>query len=238
MKRELSTLGLFASLLAASVSPAQITSYVAENGRRVYINAEEAPKKVVAPKKATRHSVLVRRHPRTGELVTIPAREPAPNPPGPQAVEPAEAASSEPVAAKTQPPAPTGGQNDPSSLYVAPELGVATDVDGIIADTAERHAIDPALVRAVIKAESNFNPAAISYKGAVGLMQLMPGTARRFGVRNAFDPEQNLDGGVRYLKYLLGLYEGNLRLSLAAYNAGEKAVERHQGIPPYRETQQ
>jgi|GEM_PF-301367 len=91
-------------------------------------------------------------------------------------------------------------------------------------------------VRAVIKVESNFNPNAISRKGALGLMQLMPATARRFGVRNIYNPEQNLEGGIQYLNFLLDTFNGDVNLSLAAYNAGENVVQRLKGIPPYRET--
>lgn len=100
---------------------------------------------------------------------------------------------------------------------------------------ARRHALDPALVHAVIEAESNYNPYAVSPKGAEGLMQLMPTTARRFGVANSFDFAENLQGGVRYLRYLLDLF-GDERLAVAAYNAGEKAVIRYGGIPPFAET--
>ena len=109
--------------------------------------------------------------------------------------------------------------------------------DEMIHAAAKRHDIDPALVRAVVKVESNFNPFAVSSRGAKGLMQLVPATARRFGVKNLFDPKANLDGGVRYLKYLMTLFAGDLRLSLAAYNAGENAVDRHSGVPPFPETQ-
>jgi soluble lytic murein transglycosylase-like protein len=108
--------------------------------------------------------------------------------------------------------------------------------DTAIWKTAEKYGVDYALVKAVIKAESNFNPTAISRVGARGLMQLMPGTAYAFRVNDSFHPENNIDGGVRYLRYLLGLFRGNVYLALAAYNAGEKAVYRYRGIPPYPET--
>ena len=106
----------------------------------------------------------------------------------------------------------------------------------LAAETAKRHAVDPDLVEAVIQVESNYNPAAVSPKGAIGLMQLIPATARRFGVQNPFDPRENLEGGIQYLKYLQQLY-GDDRLALAAYNAGEGAVDRYGWIPPYPETQ-
>jgi soluble lytic murein transglycosylase-like protein len=101
---------------------------------------------------------------------------------------------------------------------------------------ARRHGLEPALVLAVVSVESAFRPEAVSPKGARGLMQLMPKTTRSLGVRDAFDPAQNLDGGSRHLQSLLTLNGGDLPLALAAYNAGQGAVERHGGIPPYRET--
>jgi hypothetical protein len=110
--------------------------------------------------------------------------------------------------------------------------------DPLIQEMARRHGVDECLVTAVIKVESNFDPGAVSRKGAQGLMQLMPETARELGVRNSFDPVQNMDGGVRYLRYMLEFFEGRLPLALAAYNAGRDAVLQHRGIPPYAETQQ
>ena len=106
-----------------------------------------------------------------------------------------------------------------------------------IAAAALEFGVEEAIVRAVMHAESAFNPNAISRAGAQGLMQLMPATAERFGVTNAFDPAQNIRGGVRYLAWLLKRFDGDLTLATAGYNAGEGAVDRHGGVPPYRETQ-
>lgn len=111
-----------------------------------------------------------------------------------------------------------------------------TTYDRLIKRTAAAHNVDVALVKAVMHAESAFNPNAISPKGASGLMQLMPATAERYGVEDIFDPVQNVQGGVRYLKDLMVMFKDNHRLVVAAYNAGENAVLRHKGIPPYNET--
>lgn len=108
--------------------------------------------------------------------------------------------------------------------------------DSIIERYADEYGVDPTLVRAVIQVESNFDPSVVSTKGARGLMQLMPATAKRFGVTEIHDPEQNIRGGVRYLAYLTELFSGDLRRVLAGYNAGEGAVMRYGGIPPYQET--
>jgi soluble lytic murein transglycosylase-like protein len=140
-----------------------------------------------------------------------------------------------------------GGAKPHATIYLPAESSFAghsrpamsVDRDGaerLVREAAERHHIDPALVRAVIETESGWNPTAKSSKGALGLMQLIPTTAVRFGVNDAFSPQQNVDAGVRYLKTLLQRYNGNLDLALAAYNAGEGAVDRAHGIPAFRET--
>jgi soluble lytic murein transglycosylase-like protein len=123
------------------------------------------------------------------------------------------------------------GRNDRPAMSI--------DRDGaerLVREAADRHNVDAALVRAVIETESNWNSSAISRKGAVGLMQLKPTTAQRFGASDLYTPQQNVDAGVEYLKTLLERYDGNLDLALAAYNAGEGAVDRAHGIPRYRET--
>jgi soluble lytic murein transglycosylase-like protein len=126
-----------------------------------------------------------------------------------------------------------------TSLTGRPHPWSSVDRDGaekIVREAAERHHVDPALIRAVIETESNWNPKAYSHKGAGGLMQLIPTTAQRFGAYDVFNPQQNIDAGVKYLRTLLERYNGNLDLALAAYNAGEGAVERAHGIPAFRET--
>jgi len=118
-----------------------------------------------------------------------------------------------------------------------PAMSIDRDgVEKLVREAADRHRMDPALVRAVIETESNWNPRAYSRKGAGGLMQLIPTTAQRYGAYDLFNPQQNIDAGVQHLKRLLERYNGNLDLALAAYNAGEGAVDKAQGIPPFRET--
>jgi soluble lytic murein transglycosylase-like protein len=132
----------------------------------------------------------------------------------------------------SSPSAASVGETSDIVSYAPPDK-----LDRIVQDAAQRHNVDPALVKAVISTESAWNPRAISNKGAVGLMQLIPGTAQRFGVGNVFDPAQNIEGGTTYLKSLLDRYNGDLPKTLAAYNAGERAVDLSGGVPAYPETQ-
>jgi hypothetical protein len=132
-----------------------------------------------------------------------------------------------PVAPRVVPPVMVGtGTKAPA----------ATGIDEAIEQIAAQVSLPPRLIHSVIKVESNYNPFAISPKGAQGLMQLIPSTARRFGVPNVFNPAENIEGGSKYLKYLLDLFGGNYALALAAYNAGEAAVARYGGVPPFPET--
>jgi soluble lytic murein transglycosylase-like protein len=139
-----------------------------------------------------------------------------------QRAAPAALSSSDPLSEEL----PAGAVFDPAELRK------------LAGRVARYHGLSEALVQAVVQVESRYDAFAVSPRGAMGLMQLMPQTARRFQVGDAFDPVANLDGGVRYLKELLERYRGETQLALAAYNAGEKAVERYGGIPPYRETMQ
>jgi soluble lytic murein transglycosylase-like protein len=150
---------------------------------------------------------VVRADPRTGRLVRAIVRQ-------------------RPAAERTSAPAAP----PPGSAGVS---GIAETVDRI----ARQNQLSPRLVHSVIQVESNYDANAVSPKGAQGLMQLIPSTARRFGVSNVFDPADNIQGGARYLKYLLGMYNGDEVLALAAYNAGEAAVSRYGGVPPFPETQ-
>jgi soluble lytic murein transglycosylase-like protein len=138
-----------------------------------------------------------------------------------------------PVSAPAQEAAPPVAANTASnSIPVKPPISIADAVSG----SSQRYHLDPDLVNSVIRAESAFNPRAVSNKGAQGLMQLMPKTAGNLGVKNAFDPETNVDAGTRYLRELLERYNFDLIKALAAYNAGPHRVEQYGGVPPYRET--
>jgi hypothetical protein len=174
-------------------------------------------------RESRRITSVVRTDPRTGKLVrsvvvssrTVGERQMAGTVVTPRVVPPAPVGPA--VPADTEPPA---------------------TLDAAVESIAARHGLKPELLHSVIKVESNYNPFAVSPKGAQGLMQLIPETARRFGVGNAFNPLENIEGGARYLRYLIDLYgENNWPLVLAAYNAGEAAVAKYGGVPPYRETQ-
>ncbi|HEY1754466.1 MAG TPA: lytic transglycosylase domain-containing protein [Bryobacteraceae bacterium] len=152
------------------------------------------------------------------------------------AYEPEEALppSPPPVAEVSPPPAPPQTQVPPQAQ--APAAPVVTDPRALVRAAAARAGLPPAFVESVAKTESGFDPAAVSPKGAIGVMQLMPATAKALGV-DASNPEQNIDAGARLLRELLIKYDGDVVKALAAYNAGEPAVDRYQGVPPYPETQ-
>ncbi|HKP83246.1 MAG TPA: lytic transglycosylase domain-containing protein [Pyrinomonadaceae bacterium] len=130
-----------------------------------------------------------------------------------------------------------------TSMSINPSLGGFTtgnaDVDNFIVESGRRNSVDPLLLYSIMHQESSFKPRAMSYKGARGLMQLMPPTASRFGVTNIWDPKQNIEGGARYIRFLLDLFSGDVRLALAGYNAGEGAVMKYgYQVPPYSETRE
>jgi len=159
----------------------------------------------------------------------------------------------DPLVKKTGDSRSVGSVEDSFALRTAPGrrlvMGTATNlngfttgspiVDSYIVDSSRRYGIDPLLIYSQMHQESTFKPSATSYKGASGLMQLMPGTARRFGVAKIYDPKQNIEGGVKYMRWLLDTFNGDVTLALAGYNAGEGAVMKYGWqIPPYRETQE
>lgn len=131
-----------------------------------------------------------------------------------------------------QRPQPSKGSSLPGQ-----NLQGKTDYDQLIMAMGQKYGVDSNLIKQVVNAESGYDSQAVSGAGAAGLMQLMPGTAESYGVQNSLDPVQNLDGGTHFLRDLLDRFQGNIPLALAAYNAGPGAVEKYQGIPPYKETQ-
>jgi soluble lytic murein transglycosylase-like protein len=198
-----------------------------EHGRTIYVNEDGPVKQKETPAPQAKRSTLVYWSSKDNRWKPVPSA----NTPSMQAARSAAAEVSQSYgrdsaqSANAKLVAQHGHQASPE------------EVDQSIVMAAARHNVDPNLVRAVIKVESNFNSNAVSNKGAMGLMQLMPQTARELKVKNPFDPEQNVDAGVRHLKYLLENYNGDVNLTLAAYNAGEGAVKRSAGVPHYSETQ-
>lgn len=208
-----------------------LTATSDENGHRVWVNEE------LVPPKPTRQNQ--NRASSGGQLVFWSSTEHRYKPVPHASMRAAQSAAAEvnqilENSGKRTNPETTGSYSSAASVsrgQFTPE-----QVNAAIEQAAARHNLDPNLVRAVIKVESNFNPNAVSRKGAMGLMQLMPTTARQLNVNNPFDPEQNVDAGVRHLKKLLESYGGDVKLTLAAYNAGAGAVARSAGIPHFAET--
>lgn len=206
---------------------AQLSTYVDNHGTLVFTNAD-LPAPPPAPAKAKTVKDAAPAEPQTAPVgkpvsapttVAEPKTIPAPSPAAASRITPAIA------------PAPVRVSPFASTHTAAPQ-----ELDKIVMDAAQKHHVDPELIRAVITTESSWNSAAVSSKGAEGLMQLVPGTAKQMGVGNVFDPAQNVDGGVRYLRMLLERYNGDLDKALAAYNAGPGAVDRFGGVPNFRET--
>jgi hypothetical protein len=138
---------------------------------------------------------------------------------------------------KRRPSCIQGGGGSSQTQVVIRTHPATGEIAKLVHSLAPKYKLDPSLVLAVVEAESNFNPQARSPKDAQGLMQLIPATADRFGVKDVWDPEQNLNGGMAYLRWLLDHFDGDIKLALAGYNAGEGAVEKHGGVPPFEETQ-
>jgi soluble lytic murein transglycosylase-like protein len=200
--------------LCAIPAHAQLASYVDGNGNLIFINADPPP-----TRRATKSSL--KSPPASAAKAT--GEEPSGSP----------SASSPSGTGGTPAPVAAGGATKGVLVPVAMEPAALSQM---VQQSAEKNHVDPALVRAVISTESNWNSSAVSAKGALGLMQLIPGTAQRLGVGNAFDPVQNVEGGTRYLAMLLQRYNGDVTKAVAAYNAGPGAVDRFGGVPAYRET--
>jgi soluble lytic murein transglycosylase-like protein len=230
------------ALIAPAVASAGIKPVV-EDGRVIYVNDDSADKpqpKPQAPAPAQRRFIYWSVTERKWKPVPVPSAGAL------RAARSAAAEVSDYVEAQPRvsnaPPSTTGGKKSKPSAYAnltSGRLVTSAEVEKAIKDAAQRHEVDPNLVRAIIQIESGFNTHAVSRKGALGLMQLMPSTARKLKVNNPFDPAQNVDAGVRHLRGLLDNYKGDIPLTLAAYNAGEGAVARNgNNIPPFAETRE
>jgi soluble lytic murein transglycosylase-like protein len=217
-------------LTAAAFAGDGIASATADDGRRIFVNQSDLPhsKTYSEPQPAAGEPVRYVYWSNTEHRwKPIPAKN---------IIQRARSAAAEVMASN---PAPEANSNANSSDEAKDATYFSSEkVNQAIELAATRHNVDPELVRAVIKVESNFNPRAVSRKGAMGLMQLMPDTVRSLNVAHPFDPTENVDAGVRHLRKLLDTNDGDVARSLAAYNAGQRAVDQHNGIPPYRETQQ
>jgi hypothetical protein len=210
-------LAAVAWLLLPAPSAAQIAASVDKSGNMVFVNSNSHP----------HHS---------GSTISPPSA--APQAPRDTSAEPVVTAKAHRTVEPPLPPAiPATADGFATAPPVSSPEDSADPMDRMVREAAERHKVDPALVKAVISTESGWNPRAVSRKGAVGLMQLIPETAERYGVGNLFDPAQNVEGGTTYLKWLLDRYNGDLPKTLAAYNAGEHAVDLYRGVPLYPETQ-
>jgi soluble lytic murein transglycosylase-like protein len=200
-----------------------------EHGRRVYVNDDVPAQKRATPVPQSKRSSLVYWSSKESRWKPVPSANTA-------SMQAARSAAAE----VTQYFGHDSVQSANAKIVAANARGHQAsqeEIDASIVMAAARHNVDPNLVRAVVKVESNFNSNAVSRKGAMGLMQLMPQTARSLNVKNPFDPDQNVDAGVRHLKHLLENYGGDVNLTLAAYNAGAGAVARSSGVPHFAETQ-
>ena len=200
-----------------------------EHGHKVYVNESIPTQRAAVAAAPAKHSTLVYWSSKEGRWKPVASA-------GSASVQAARSAAAE----VTQYFGHESVQSANAKIVAANARGHQAsqdEIDQSIVMAAARHNVDPNLVRAVVKVESNFNSNAVSRKGAMGLMQLMPSTARSLKVNNPFDPEQNVDAGVRHLKQLLENYGGDVKLTLAAYNAGSGAVARSSGVPHYAETQ-